>query len=92
MLLLLGSRLDCPLQRLAARQPPCCLQGKSKSGRIRQGSPQEEQQLAEHLLGLAPHSALCAEVGERRGKAADGRGACAACPASAAAGALANCP
>lgn len=38
------------------------VQAKSKSSKIRAGSPQEEQQLAQHLLGLAPHAATCAEV------------------------------
>jgi elongator complex protein 1 len=41
--------------------PPA--QSKSQSSKIRQGSPQEEEQLAEHVLGLAPHAATCAEVG-----------------------------
>lgn len=35
---------------------------KSQGGRIRAGSPQEEEQLAQHVLGLAPSAATCAEV------------------------------
>lgn len=42
--------------------PPVQTRTKNKSGRIRQGSPQEEEQLAQHLLGLAPLAATCADV------------------------------
>lgn len=58
----LAALLPTPHPLLAAALPR--VQSKSKSSRIRQGSPQEEEQLALHLLGLAPAAHTCAEVGQ----------------------------
>jgi elongator complex protein 1 len=38
--------------------------GKSKSSKVRQGSPEEEAQLGRHVLSLAPLPNLCTEVGQ----------------------------
>jgi elongator complex protein 1 len=38
--------------------------GKSKSSKVRQGSPEEEAQLGRHVLSLAPLTNLCTEVGQ----------------------------
>ena len=37
---------------------------KNKAGKIRQGTPDEEAQLARHLLSLAPLANVCLEVGQ----------------------------
>ncbi|KAL4852847.1 Elongator complex protein 1 [Chlorella vulgaris] len=46
------------------RRPQRRNKNKSQGSKIRQGGPQEEQQLAEHLLSLAPSATTCGEFGQ----------------------------
>lgn len=62
------------LMRLIALQS----KGKSKTNRIRAGSPQEEEHLAKHVLGLAPSAATCSEARPSRTHS-EGRAAAAFC-------------
>jgi len=45
------------------QHPSCASLQARKSARIRQGSPQEEHALAEHVTGLAPPPARLADAG-----------------------------